>query len=135
MRIERTQADTDEQNEFYGQLTALECKDPSLTRQEQAADTDIHRILSRGGYNAFGKPQPFGEADFTIDLQKAIASVTNAKRWHAAMPSEFHERFPTWQSVLEAANDGVLPEILKDLAKVPDVKPEAKAEAPKPPPQ
>lgn len=122
--VPRTQADGHAADEFYGQLAAIDFPEPSLTRQEMAKDTDINYIISKHGINPFAAPLPFGEANFTIDLQQAIAAVETARRWHAKLPPDLKATFPTWESILEAANNGTLQEQLKDLEKVPGAPPE-----------
>lgn len=124
---QRTQADNRDTEEFYGALTALNTRDmgPSLTRQEQAKEADVNHIVAKFGINAFATPMIFGEVNFTRDLQQSLHTIANAKRWWSKLPDALKGTYPTWESLLEAADNGTLTETLKELSKPP--------ETPKPP--
>lgn len=133
--VTRTQADGHAADDFYGELAATQFDDPSLTRQEFAKEADPNYIIARHGINPFASAQPFGEVDFTMDLQQAIASIENAKRWHAQLPDNLKGQFPNWESVLRAANDGTLVDILEEISRPPGEPPKPTTGVPPVPPQ
>lgn len=105
----------DDLGDEYDLLTAI-IFDPSKdrTRQEFAAEADINVMFAKFG--VFGdarKPIAYGEVDYSIDLQQAFAAIEDAKRLWKRMPEGIQEKYPNWQSLLNAANAGELEEAFK----------------------
>lgn len=103
----RSQAD--DLGDFYSQVAGTDTVGwVDMARQEFKADADITSMLARFGVMTPQRPLQFGEVDFSIDLQQAISAVTEAKRVWERMPPEIKADFPTWQTLLNAANSGEL---------------------------
>lgn len=122
MRAIRTQAD--DVQELASELSGLDCSQPlengepnvDRARQEDAKDADINEILTRFGVDTFQQKTPiFQETDFDLDLQTALAAIASAKAVHKTMPPEIKVLYPTWRSMLNAANTG---DLKKDLDKL-----------------
>lgn len=77
-------------------------------RQEFKAEADINVLMARFGMTAPQRQTMFGEVDFGLDLQTAYAAIDAARRMHAKLPRNLTERYPDWQSVLNALNSGEL---------------------------
>lgn len=93
----------------YSQLTAVDTTGwEDVARQEFKVEADINEMLKRFGVISNQRPIQSGEIDYTIDLQQAIEAVNEAKRVWQRMPPEIKAAFPTWQSLLNAANTGDL---------------------------
>lgn len=109
---QRTQAD--DMQKAYSELTQIDCSDEiDRTHQEFKKEADINDLMTRFGV---GQRQPqFGDMDFSLDLQSALAAVREAKDVHARMPDSIRKLYPTWRSLLNAANTG---DLKKDLAKL-----------------
>lgn len=77
--------------------TALECKDPSLTNQSEAADADINTIVKRFGVSGVlaQRADALLEVDFgeVFDFQSAQNAVIAAQRQFAGLPAKIRERF------------------------------------------
>lgn len=101
----RTQ--TDQMQDFYTELSALDCTDSvDRARQEFKDEADINKLLARFGVHAQQRQPTFGEVDFDLDLQQALFAVQEAKQAHRAMPATLRERYPTWQSLLNGLESG-----------------------------
>lgn len=113
--MERSQ--TDGRGLEYSILTGLDCsQDKVITRQEFKDETDVNNILGRYGINAPLREMRWGaEVDESIDLQQALDLVSKAKA--IQVPDELKSKFPTWQSVLQAAETGEYQHALDQLAK------------------
>lgn len=83
--------------------------DRSVTRQEMKDDADVNKLLARYGIGAFqNRGAQYSEIDFDIDLQTALHAIQEAQTAYSRMPAGLKERFPTWQSVLNAIDAGQL---------------------------
>lgn len=77
--------------------SALQCLDPSLTKQEFAEDADINTIVRR--FNITGQlPQNvqapvYGDFEGVFDFQSAMNIVVQAEQSFMAMPAEVRARF------------------------------------------
>lgn len=82
----------------------LECDhETDLTRQEDKDDADITKILQRYGVPQRTNPA-FGNYDFSIDLQSAMESLTEANRMLDRLPEPLKAKYGT----LTALQDGFL---------------------------
>lgn len=77
-------------------------------RQEFKAEADINEMLSRFNVIPPLRPTQFGETDYTIDLQAALAAIQQAKRAHGRLPAAVKADYPTWQSLLNGIAAGEL---------------------------
>lgn len=125
MNTERSQ--TDGKGEEYSDLTGLDTGDEMITRQEFKDEADIGHILKRYGMATPLREMVYGkEVDDSIDLQTAYQVIEEAKKIMPLVPEELRQKYPTWQSVLNAAYSG---EYAHDLAEVDRKKAEAIAAA------
>lgn len=99
----------DERGDEYDALSVITF-DPSKdrARQEFAKETDINQMLKSFGIPGQQRQPQFGEVDFSIDLQQALSAIEDAKRAWRRMPDDIREKYPNWQSMLNAANSGEL---------------------------
>lgn len=98
----------DGMQDAYSDEAAIDCTTkPDLARQEFKTESDVNNILNR-----FGVPIANGtfgtEVDYTIDLQHALGAITDARRAHRNLPENLREKYPTWQSLLNALESGSL---------------------------
>lgn len=114
---ERTQVDG--LQDSYSAAAGLDFADAKDTaRQEFKQEADINYILSRfnvGADTLVKRATAFGEADYTIDLQSALAAVSEAKSAYARMPEHIKTRYAGWRELLDAADNGDL-KTLKEAA-------------------
>lgn len=72
--------------------TALECKDPSRTKQEFAKDADINVILAKflqtGQIEGRPGAPTFGDAEETFDLQTAMVTSYEVEQAWEALPAK-----------------------------------------------
>lgn len=108
MKALRTQHD--DLQDDYSQLGGLDCSDSrDMARQEFKDETDVNVILKRFGVDSFQAKAPiFGETDYDIDLQQALAAIQSAKEVHRGLPPELKKVYTNWRSMLNAANSGDL---------------------------
>lgn len=101
----RTQTDGDQ--DAWSHATGLAC-DPEgdKARQEHKNETDINVILGRFGVNVAQRQPTFGEVDYDVDLQTAMAAIGAAQRAHQRLPDSLKERYPDWRSVLNGLHSG-----------------------------
>lgn len=105
----RTQVD--EEQDFYSLAAGIHFTGPEsrdVARQEFKEEADVNQILARYGVNAPQRQAVFGETDFTLDLQQAFGAIDAAKSAHHKLPPNLKEKYPTWQSVLNAIESGQL---------------------------
>ena len=116
--------------------TGLDTGDETPVRQEFAHDADINVLLNKYNVDPRGRPIEFKEVDYTLDLQQAIHAVEMAKGTVDHVPPELRNQFPTWQAVLNGAENGSYAAALKDLDdknKLPKIRQQRQQH--KPPPQ
>lgn len=106
-----------------------------LARQEFKDDADINNILRKFGLNTPQQQPTYGtEVDYTIDLQQALSAISQARQSWKSLPANLKEKYPDWQSLLNAIEAGTLHIDLTDQANAPRPDPAAPpAEPPKPP--
>lgn len=75
-------------------------------RQEFALDADINTLVNRFTPGAPQRAYYYGEADYTMDLQHAFRVVQDARHMHQGLTPELREKYPTWQSLLNAVESG-----------------------------
>lgn len=78
------------------------------TRQEFKSDTDVNQLLMRFGMDVPQMRPTFAEWDQSIDLQGAMGAIHEAKEAHKRLPAELRDRYPTWQTLLNAVESGQL---------------------------
>lgn len=104
----RTQVD--DLGDAYSDATAITF-DPTedKARQEFEQETDANRILARFGVEVPGQRPPFyGEGDYDLDLHSAMIATKEAQLMHGTLPANLREKYPTWQSLLNALSSGEL---------------------------
>lgn len=84
----------------------IENKD--MARQEFANDADINYMLSKFKITPERGAPTYGEWDDTIDLQQAIASVTEARQAFRDLPEELRKKFNNMEELLQAYANGSL---------------------------
>lgn len=91
--------------------SALDCAtDPegkSVTRQEQAPDTDANRILSQYGI-PYGRPMTFGEVNYNLSLQEAYEHRDTYMKVYAALPQPIKDKYPSFMDVMRGLDSGQL---------------------------
>lgn len=107
----RTQAD-DKQDQYSleeAEDLAAELQSmPDMTRQEFKDETNVNWLLQRYGVNIPQKPIQYGQVNFDLDLQQATSAVQEVKRVYARMPDEVKKKYPTWQALLLAIENGTV---------------------------
>lgn len=92
-------------NMYERQSVKLIC-DPSQdqARQEHKKDTDINTILRKHGGDLRGltRPTNYGEQDFNLTLQNAIATTDRVAAAWANIPADIRKKYPDWHSVQRA---------------------------------
>lgn len=133
MRSAVKQQRDDELFELWSDESALVFPvEEDRARQEFGKDADINVMLKRFGISGFaprGVAQWGQEIDYDLDLQQALDGVAAAQAAHRKMSAELRERFPTWQSLLNALVSG---EFKLELNKEPE--PEVEEPVPEAPP-
>lgn len=108
MRSIRTQAD--DLGDIYSVETGLDASDGpgnrDMARQEFKDDADINILMHRFGVVPLQKPVFFGDVDYGIDLQQALAAVKQAREAWQTMPADIKADYPTWQSLLNGLELG-----------------------------
>lgn len=115
--------------------TGVECTEPSLTQQSQAAEADINEIVRRFGLT--GKlPEnvrvpTYGDFDGVVDdYQSALNAIRSAEESFMAMPADVRARFNNDPGLfVEFCSD---PENLPEMRKLGLAVPEEKADNPPP---
>lgn len=100
---------TDGRQQEYSRKTATHTPGPDLARQEFRQTTDINFILSRHGAAGLRAAQmgaQINEVNYDLDLQQALAAVAAARIAHRKMSKATKEKYPTWQSLLNAVEAG-----------------------------
>lgn len=105
VRAIRSQADN--QQEYWSDMSGTVNTEESMTKPELAPETDINYMMSRMGLNMQGRPIDYGkELDQNLDLQQALHAVADARTAWANQPAELKKHYPTWESMLNAAQNG-----------------------------
>lgn len=114
-RAIRTQID--QLGDDYSRAGALDCtSSKDMARQEFKDDADINIMLSRFGVNQQQRTTtPFGEADYTIDLQQAMHSINQTQRAYQRMDPEIKRIYPTYEQFIKGVATG---DLKKDLARI-----------------
>lgn len=103
----RTQ--NDGRGDEYSRLTGHNFpRQHDTARQEFKADADVNLLLKKFGVGQVRGPGEYRTIDYGVDLQTALAAVDAAKRAHATLPADVRGQYPTWQSMLAAAESGEL---------------------------
>lgn len=93
---------------------------PTFTRQEFKNEADTNWLLKRFGVTVPQRQGAWGrEVDYNIDLQQALASITDAKAAYRNLPENLKERYPTWQTLINAVENGQL--TIDNTAPPPDI--------------
>lgn len=123
MFIERTQADSDDTNELFGDMTIVDTTDqPDMTRQEDLPKTDLRNILNHFGVGVTQRQPYFGEIDYDTDLQQAIATISQARRIHRGFAHLDRTKYPTWNHLAKAIEEGTFtPNVENDPGAPPGV--------------
>lgn len=131
--IQAVRHQADGQQRRFSKLTALRCTTPSLTRQEFKADADINELLKRFGVTT-RLPEWGKTVDFNLDLQTALAAIRDVKRAYRDLPDNLRAKYKSWQSLMNAIDQGRLTLEREEPPKAPEppVPPPAPP-APKPP--
>lgn len=77
-----------------------------MARQEFKQEADINVQLAKFGVFAPQRQLYFGDVDYGIELQEALAAIADAKNAWRQMPEEIQKRYRTWQSLLNALETG-----------------------------
>lgn len=84
-------------------------RDELITRQEFKGEVDVNTILSRHGVGNFmARPEVFGEHDFDLDLQTAIAVTDEARAMWQRLPMEIRVKYGSLEEVRAAMDRGEL---------------------------
>lgn len=123
MYIERTQADSDEANQLYGEMAIVDTTgEPDMTRQEDLPKTDLRNILNHFGVGVTQRQPFFGEIDYDTDLQQALQHIGQARRIHRGFETLDRKKYPTWQHLAKAIDDGTfVPDVDSDPSAPPGV--------------
>jgi hypothetical protein len=79
-----------------------------LARQEFKEEADINFLLAKFGVNTPNRPPTYAEVDYDIDLQSALMAIHEVKKAHRQLPEDILNRYPSWQSLLNAVESGTL---------------------------
>lgn len=93
-------------------------KDP--TRQEFKDQTDPNIILKKFGVPVFTRQPIYGDMNFDLDLQAAMAAVAAADRLWEQLPKDLQEKYPDNASIITALDTG---DLAKDLEAINNPKP------------
>lgn len=77
------------------------------TRQEFKDETDVNRIVAR--FFPFAPPMnpvQYGEQDMGVDLFGSMLAIQNAKAVYGEAPSALLEKYPTFETFVEAFMSG-----------------------------
>lgn len=117
----------------WSKLSALHCTTPSLTRKEFAADADINLLLKRFGVTT-RIPEWGKTVDFNLDLQTALGAIRDVKRAYRELPDNLKSKYKSWQSLMNAIDQGRLKLEQEEPPKAPEPPaPPPAPPAPKPP--
>lgn len=126
----RTQID--DKGDEYSLLAATYADDKMITRQEYKDEADINLLLKRFGVIP-GPQGTYGEVDYTLDLQTALAALASANKANFDVPTELRDKYRGWRDVLNATETGEYQRDLADLQREHDQKKAAATAPPVPP--
>lgn len=123
-----------------GDETGLECRDPSLTQQQFAEESDINYIADRFGLTGelptvLDLPR-YGDFEGIFDFQTAQNQVLEAQRQFMTLPAKMRARFRNSpQELLEFLEDESNRDeaIALGLVKKPEIEPQSPPTPPAPP--
>lgn len=124
----RSQNEPDDEKEKYAMIDTIDFTDhenplvKDTARQEHKKETDVNFILGRFGLGS-QFPGQFGEVDYNIDLQAAYAVTEEVEAAHSKLPPSLRKKYPSWEHVLTAINNGTFEAELK-LATTPPRQPQ-----------
>lgn len=126
----RTQQDR--RGDEYGKKTALDCsQSKDMARQEFKDEADINIMLKRFGVMQQQRTTvPFGEADYTIDLQSALHSINDTQRAYARMDPEIRKIYPSYQKFVQGVMSGSVKNDLERIKKEKETAPATTATVP-----
>lgn len=108
MKSIRTQTD-DLQDKMSAESAITFDPRDDRTRQEFKEDADINVILKRFGADSFNaRPAQYGIIDFDLDLQQAKHAINDTRLAWNRLPKHLKDRFPNWESLLEAVDAGAI---------------------------
>jgi hypothetical protein len=109
----RTQHDG--KGDEYSNLAATHETGEMITRQEFKDEANLNILLKRFGVQVRTDGQYGSEIDYAIDLQTALSAIDQARKANYNVPPELAEKYPSWLSVLGAAETGEYQRDLKEL--------------------
>lgn len=128
----RTQIDG--RNDEYSDLTGIDCSnDVDRARQEDAAFTDLNKIMATFGMNPFDlqtRRPAFGDINYDSDLQQHLNAVRTAQEGYDRLAPHIRELYPDLTTLLIALHNGDLTQ--DDLKPKPETAPPAAPAAPTP---
>lgn len=111
----------------------LDCGPVVLTREEDAASTDINLILQRAGAIPVQRVEPmFGSQDFKLELRDHLDAVRAAAEAWTMVPLSVRQRYRNWSELDEAVAQGHVKFGDPPKEPVPDPKPLAVRVVPDP---
>lgn len=124
----RSQADDDQ--DIWSANTGIDCSDAEdMARQEFKEETDINNILRRFGLNGFlNNDGRYTDTDYTIDLQSALTTISDARQTFEDLPANIREKYPTMPKLVNALENGTFDKALLN----PATPPQPVTETPKP---
>lgn len=102
---------TDNQHDAYARLVTVDRdpKEKNRVRPEDAHDLNINVILQRSGLIGLTRRQQInGEINYDMDRFQALAAVADARRFWQRLPQPLRDKYPSWQDVLKAMDEGTL---------------------------
>lgn len=104
-----------ETDELFGAVSAVECRDESLTQQSFVQDADINVLVARFGITDGAlppvamDPRLFGDFSDVVDFRDSLDRVRDAEARFAALPASIRNRFANeparlWEFVNDPAN-------------------------------
>lgn len=101
------------QSDYLGDEASLEAGTdsgdaPDMARQEFKDEADINKLLARYGVQPLTKEPIYGDVDYNLDLQQALAAIDTAGQAWQSLPKNLKEKYPTWQLLLNALHEGRL---------------------------
>lgn len=112
----RSQAESEDEREMWGDRTAVQITDAPITRQEFKQETDVNHILKKFGVGGLPmKNTVYGEQNFDLDLQGAMEVTRDAQQLFDKLDPKVKELFPDWKAMLNGMASGELPAYIAQL--------------------